>query len=364
MTSIEQFDFALPPELIAQHPVSPRDHSRMLVCRSEGNLGAFSAPFEFEGRRFFELDKILTSNDFLIFNDAKVLPVRLLGRRLLENGTEGGQAELVLLKRQSLSEWTCLMKITAPARPGLKLVFAQGLVAEVLSSSEERSRDGGAVRVRFSTQELELWLNDNGHVPLPPYISRPDSEQDRNVYQTVYAANQGSAAAPTAGFHFTEELMQRLRDKGVGMGFLTLHVGLGTFKPMKAGAIEDHQMHTETFEVSEAFCENFLAAKRAGKRIVAVGTTSVRALESWHLQLGKDLRSGVFETAAYITPGYRFGLVQDLITNFHLPKSTLIIMISAAMGRENALNAYDLAIREKYRFFSYGDSMFIRGVLP
>jgi S-adenosylmethionine:tRNA ribosyltransferase-isomerase len=379
MTLTSQFDFDLPTDLIAQKPVSPRDSSRLLLCASQGRLGDWKKAFEMAHHRFSAITDFLGPNDFLVFNDAKVLPVRLLGTRVLEDGKKGGEVEAVLLRRHSDLEWNAILHLSAKVKPGLRFLFEPGLIAEVLSTHEERLANHGEVRLRILAESLsaevnasmgeafETWLQKYGHVPLPPYIERQADQADRTVYQTLYAQKTGSAAAPTAGFHFTENVFSKLKEKGVQTGYLTLHVGLGTFRPIKSDHIEEHQMHKETFEISPPFAEAFTKAKVEGKRIVAVGTTAVRALESWAQQgqaspgTAGIFKPGIFETQAYITPGYQFKAVDDLITNFHLPRSTLLVLVSAAMGANNAQSAYKAAVSEKYRFFSYGDAMFIRG---
>lgn len=372
--STSQFDFELPEELIAQKPVEPRDSSKLLVCESQGRLGDFNAPFSYTHRHFRDLSDYLGANDWLVTNDAKVLPVRLLGARLLDDGKQGGAVEALLLKKLDEREWRAIMHLSAKVKPGLKVLFEPGLVAEVLSTHEERLASEGEVRLKFGGFSLErialeTWLERHGHVPLPPYISRADAPVDKKTYQTVYAAKSGSAAAPTAGFHFTDELLARLDAKGVTRAAVTLHVGIGTFRPIKADSIDQHVMHEETYEISLEFARQYAANKAAGKRLVAVGTTVVRTLESWMkaceekgVKPGDEGSAGVFTTRAYITPGYKFLAVDDLITNFHLPRSSLLVLVAGAMGLDNAKAAYAEAVSQRYRFFSYGDSMFIRGV--
>lgn len=372
MTLTSEFDFTLPPELIAQEPVSPRDASKLLVCHAQGRLGSFSGEFSFSHSRFSDLADFLGPNDFLVLNNAKVLPVRLLGARLLDDGSRGGAVEAVLTGQYSDSEWTAILHLSARAKPGLRLFFEPGLEAEVLSTHEQRLAAQGEVRLRFFSNEqpltrqaLESWLEAHGNVPLPPYIEREQKQADRVVYQTVYAQKTGSAAAPTAGFHFTPEVFAKLATKGVQCAHLTLHVGLGTFRPIKADHIEDHPMHKEKFEITEDFARAYAKAKQEGKRVVTVGTTALRALESWVSAAGDaEPMPGLFETQAYFKPGYAFKAADDLITNFHLPKSTLLVLVSAAMGTQNAREAYRQAIEARYRFFSYGDAMFIRGLIP
>ncbi|MBI3543043.1 MAG: tRNA preQ1(34) S-adenosylmethionine ribosyltransferase-isomerase QueA, partial [Deltaproteobacteria bacterium] len=277
--------------------------------------------------------------------------------------------------------------MSARVKPGLRVVFEPGVVAELVSTHEERLATEGEVRLKFgglaleraaspgneadAEKKFEHWLERHGHVPLPPYIARDDADADKKTYQTVYAARTGSAAAPTAGFHFTPELLARLEAAGVKRAHVTLHVGLGTFRPIKTEKIEDHVMHEETFEISPEFLAAFLEARAAGRRLVAVGTTVVRALESWAAQCeargiepGAPGSAGVFSTRAFIYPGFRFRVVDDLLTNFHLPRSSLLVLVAAALepaGVGVMREAYRVAVEAGYRFFSYGDAMFIRG---
>jgi S-adenosylmethionine:tRNA ribosyltransferase-isomerase len=367
----ELFDFALNPERIAQKPVEPRDSSKLLLCQAQGRLGEWQSGFEFSHKTFRDIEEVLGPNDLLITNNAKVLPIRMLGHR----AEGGGAVEALLLKRLTEKEWSGLMHLSAKIKPGLKVIFEPGVVAEVLSTHEERVANEGAVRLAFSglaleKKSLEEWLEKHGHVPLPPYIERTDLPADKKTYQTVYAQKTGSAAAPTAGFHFTDELLAKLDAKGVKRTSVTLNVGIGTFRPIKADEIEDHPMHEESFEISESFLKEFNSARAAGKRIVAVGTTVIRTLESWSaicegkgIELGSPDSLGTYSTRAYIKPGYRFRIVDDLITNFHLPRSTLLVLVAAAMGLDPMKQAYAQAIENEYRFFSYGDSMFIRGLI-
>ena len=370
MSEIDLYTFELPETRIAQRPVEPRDSSKLLVCQAPGRLGAFASPFSFTHRRFSDLSEFIGLDDWLVTNDAKVLPVRMLGRRMVEGG---GAVEALLLKKFSDQTWSAIMHLSAKIRPGLKILFEPGVVAEVLSTHEERLANEGEVRLRFSGISLEripfeTWLERHGHVPLPPYVERADSEQDKKTYQTVYASKVGSAAAPTAGFHFTSDLLARLEAKGVERSALTLHVGIGTFRPIKTASLAEHVMHEETFEISSEFAAKFRAQRLAGKRVVAVGTTVVRALESWMLiceergiEPGSGESAGVFTTRIFIRPGFVFKAVDDLITNFHLPRSSLLVLVAGAMGLEPMQAAYAQALAGDYRFFSYGDAMFIRG---
>jgi S-adenosylmethionine:tRNA ribosyltransferase-isomerase len=366
---IEDFDFELPPERIAQKPLASRDSSKLLLCAGAGRLGELSSSLEISHRVFRDLPDLLDDRWWMVTNDAKVLPVRILGHR--EGG--GGAVEALLLRRLADGEWNALLHMSARARPGLKIVFEPGVIAEVLSTHEERVASEGEVRLRFGglaleRNSIESWLERHGHVPLPPYIERADTAEDKKTYQTVYAARTGSAAAPTAGFHFTPEVLRRLEDKGVKRESITLHVGLGTFRPIKAERIEEHKMHEESFEISPAFAEAFRAARAKGKRLLAIGTTVVRALESWAIECekrgispGDPASAGVFSTRLFITPRYKFRAVDDLVTNFHLPRSSLLVLVGAAMGIEGMQRAYRAAVDGGYRFFSYGDAMLIIG---
>ena len=372
------FDYLLPPNRIAQAPIQPRDASKLLVCQVKGRLGAWESGFSYSHKHFSDISEILGSQDFVVVNDSKVLPVRLLGQRQIRDRSVTqpvGHVEVLLLKRLSAEldlapgaeTWEALVHLAAKIKPGLTFLFEPGLVGEVVSTHEERIESGGIVRLKFSGVALERmgmqkWLERHGHVPLPPYIEREDTGADKDLYQTVYASHFGSAAAPTAGFHFTDKLLEKLKNKGVEIATVTLHVGLGTFRPIKVDNIDDHQMHEETFKITDEFACRFDAAKRDGKRIVAVGTTVVRTLESWAEHgSGPERRPGTFATSKFIKPGYTFNAVDDLITNFHLPRSTLLVLIGAAMGIEPMREAYQQAIAGGYRFFSYGDAMMIRG---
>lgn len=357
----QDFDFFLPHTLIAQAPVSPRDQSKLLICKSKGTLSRFTQDFIFSDHTFFEIENELNSNDLLIVNEAKVLPVRLLGSR----ADTGGAVELLITRFITTEKVSAILHLSSKVKIGMKLTFEPGLTATLLTSHEERLARNGEVEVEFSGAEfdrlgLEKWLESHGHVPLPPYIERADEGEDKKNYQTVYASKTGSAAAPTAGFHFTDELLKRLHAKGVEFGKLHLNIGIGTFRPIKTENIDEHPMHEEIYTIDEMLAQQIQNAHKAGKRIVAVGTTSVRALESWAHE--QNCKLGTFTTKIYIKPGFKFKIVQDLITNFHLPKSTLLVLIAAAIGIDWQKKAYDHAIKNNYRFFSYGDSMFIRGI--
>lgn len=337
---LSDFDYYLPPELIAQEPVEPRDQSRLLVLhRDTGCL---------EHYKFIDLVKFLKPGDVLVSNNTKVIPARLFG--LKEN--TGANIEVVLLKRLGNRRWECLVKPGKRIKVGTKIIFGQGeLVAEAIDVTSTGERI-----LKFSYEGVfEEVLERLGKIPLPPYITRELAEPGR--YQTVYARNPGSAAAPTAGLHFTDRLLKQLEDKGIQWIEILLHVGLGTFRPVKSEDITRHKMHEEYFEIPEKSAEELNKALEAGQRIISVGTTSTRALES-AFQAGK-IKAGAGTTGIFIYPGYEFKVISGLITNFHLPKSTLLMLVSALAGRENILKAYQEAVKERYRFFSFGDAMLI-----
>ncbi len=325
------FDYDLPAESIAQEAV-PRGESRLLVLDRTGPD---------RHARIRDLPKLLRPGDLLVLNDTRVIPARLYGR-----SAGGGRMEVLLVERMGEREWDALVKPGKRARPGARIDFDEGLAAEVAGKGEDR------YRLRFS-EPVEPHLERLGHIPLPPYIHRPDTFEDRERYQTVYAKTPGAIAAPTAGLHFTEDLLREIEEAGAGIARVTLHVGIGTFKPVSAERIEEHRMDRERYEISEAAAE----AIRAAERVVAVGTTVVRTLESAAVGTG-EVRTGSGSTELFITPGYRFQVVDALLTNFHLPRSTLLMLVSAFAGRERVLAAYEEAVREGYRFYSYGDAMF------
>lgn len=343
---IDEFDYELPPELIAQEPLLDRSGSRLMVLdRGSGDVSH---------RMFRELPELLQPGDLLVVNDSRVIPARLLGHR-----ETGGQVEVLILRPEGAGLWRALAKpvrrlkigepIIIPARPGTGAPDATIVLREKLGE--------GQVVVEIG-DELNAHLEGYGHVPLPPYITHHLDDEER--YQTVYADQKGSAAAPTAGLHFTEEVFGQLRERGVDVAEVTLHVGLDTFRPVSEEYAEDHEIHSEWCSVPPETWEKIVRTKERGGRVVAVGTTSARTLES----LGQRVTSGQpgpFDafTSIYITPGYEWTMVDVLLTNFHLPKSTLLLMISALAGRENVLAAYREAIRERYRFFSFGDAMLI-----
>jgi S-adenosylmethionine:tRNA ribosyltransferase-isomerase len=338
---VADFDYDLPEELIAQTPLEKRDESRLLVYhRCSKRL---------EHRVFRDIIEYLVPGDCLVINDTKVLPARLLGHR----EDTGGRMEFVLLSREQDDTWRVLVKPGKRARIGTRFVFGNGLLqAEVLSVTEE----GGRIVRFFFDGIFEEVLDKAGTMPLPPYIH--EELKDQNRYQTVYAMYKGSAAAPTAGLHFTPELLHQLKETGVQIARVTLHVGLGTFRPVKSEMIQDHVMHKEVYDVSQDAADRINEAKRQGSRIVAVGTTSLRTLESIADDKG-FVKPGKGETGIFIYPGYQFRVVDALITNFHLPKSTLLMLVSALAGRDQILQAYQEAIHHRYRFFSFGDAMFI-----
>ena len=335
------FDFYLPEELIAQTPLEKRDSSRLLVL--DKNTG------EIEHHHFYELPEFLNEGDCLVLNNSRVLPARLIGTR-----STGGAVELVLLRDLGEGRWECLSRPGRKTKPGTELVFGGGELTAVV----EKVVEGGNRVVRFNYQGIFLEVLESlGKMPLPPYIK--EELQDPERYQTVYSRELGSAAAPTAGLHFTEELLEKISAKGVKVCYVTLHVGLGTFRPVKEDEIEDHEMHSEFCIIPEDTARVVSETKKNGGRVVAVGTTSCRTIESFAKEDG-TLESCSGWTDIFIYPGYRFKCLDALITNFHLPESTLIMLVSALAGREHILNAYKTAVEERYRFFSFGDAMFIR----
>ena len=333
--------FDLPQELIAQDPLEDRSSSRLLVM--DRNTG------EVTHGTFRDILRYLHPGDALILNDTKVIPARLLGER---EGT-GASIEILLLKRMEKDVWECLVRPGKKLRPGARAVFGDGsLKAEILEVVE-----GGNRLVRFEFEGIfEEVLDRLGEMPLPPYITH--KLKDRGRYQTVYARYEGSAAAPTAGLHFTPELLDEVRALGVQTGFVTLHVGLGTFRPVKVDDVEQHTMHTEWYNVPEETADLINRTHQAGGRVICVGTTSCRTVESAADENG-IVHAGSDDTSIFIYPGYHFKTMDGLITNFHLPESTLIMLVSAFAGREHVLKAYEEAVRERYRFFSFGDAMFI-----
>ncbi|HEY4389715.1 MAG TPA: tRNA preQ1(34) S-adenosylmethionine ribosyltransferase-isomerase QueA [Paenibacillus sp.] len=339
---INMYDFELPEELIAQTPLAERSSSRLLTLNKRSG--------SIEHHHFSEIIEYLQPGDTLVLNDTRVLPARLFG---VKEDT-GAKAEVLLLKNLGNDSWEALVKPGKKLKTGSVIVFSDELKAVIESEGEM----GGRV-LRFSYQGIFNEILDRlGQMPLPPYIKERLDDQER--YQTVYSKHEGSAAAPTAGLHFTEELLEQIRNKGVDVGFVTLHVGLGTFRPVSVDRIEDHVMHEEYYVLPQETADLLNATKQRGGRVVAVGTTSARTLETVAQKCGDGpiVKSSGW-TGIFIYPGYTYKLVDALITNFHLPKSTLVMLVSALAGRENILNAYREAIEQKYRFFSFGDAMFI-----
>ncbi|MBQ3111597.1 MAG: tRNA preQ1(34) S-adenosylmethionine ribosyltransferase-isomerase QueA [Firmicutes bacterium] len=338
---VADFDYNLPEELIAQEPVYPRDSSRLLVLDKVSGAVRHSA--------FRRLEEELRPGDTLVINDTKVLPARIFAHK-----ETGAQVELLLLKQVGLNSWQTMVRPGRKALPGTKLLFdTPDMTATITDTDEEGTR---IVEFHHSGDFYAL-LEKLGEMPLPPYIKKHLDDQGR--YQPVYARERGSAAAPTAGLHFTEEMLEHLQqDCGVNVVKIMLHVGLGTFRPVKADTVEDHHMHAEFYRVTQEAADAINAARAKGGRIIAVGTTSVRTLESVAEENG-HIPATEGWTQKYIYPGYKFKAIDGMITNFHLPKSTLIMLVSALAGRENVLNAYEEAIRERYRFFSFGDAMLI-----
>lgn len=335
------FYFDLPQELIAQDPLEDRSASRLLMLNKMTG--------ETKHLVFHEIIDYLNPGDCLVLNDTKVIPARLMGIR----EDTGASVEVLLLKRRENDIWETLVKPGKKARPGMKLVFGNGLLhAEVLEVVEEGNR---LIRFRYEGIFEEV-LDALGEMPLPPYITH--KLQDRNRYQTVYAKYEGSAAAPTAGLHFTKQLLDAIEKKGVEIAYVTLHVGLGTFRPVKTENILEHKMHSEYYQITKEAAEKINRVKKRGNRVICVGTTSCRTIESAADDDGK-LQEGCGDTNIFIYPGYQFKVLDALITNFHLPESTLIMLVSALAGRGAVLSAYEEAVREKYRFFSFGDAMFI-----
>lgn len=338
-----EFDFYLPKELIAQEPREPRDAARLLCLHRDSDA--------MEHRVFHDLPDLLEPGDLLVVNNSKVLPARLIGHK----DPTGAVCEILLLRQVKGDVWECLAKPGKRLKTGARVVFGDGtLSAEILETSGE---DGNKlVRFTYDTQTLYEKLDEFGRMPLPPYIQK--QLEDQSQYQTVYAKELGSAAAPTAGLHFTPELMQTLREKGIRFAELTLHVGLGTFRPVKEDDILDHKMHSEWYCIDEETAALIRETKRAGKRVIAVGTTSCRTLEAVATKYG-EIRACSGDTDIFIYPGYQFKAIDGLITNFHLPESTLIMLVSAFYGYEKTMHAYETAVKEKYRFFSFGDAMIL-----
>ncbi len=339
--TVDEFDYYLPEELIAQTPLEQRDHSRLLVLNRNNG--------EINHKHFYDIVDLLNPGDLLVVNDSKVIPARIFGNRA---GT-GGLVEVLMLKALEENVWEVLVKPGKKARPGQVLEFQEGMAGTVLEILEDGKR-----KIKFEHQASTIYevLDRIGKMPLPPYITEQLKDQGR--YQTVYARELGSAAAPTAGLHFTDELLERVREKGVRVAPVTLHVGLGTFRPVKEKEITNHIMHREYFSIPDDTIRLIRETKAAGGRVISVGTTATRTLESgFDEQLNCVEKSG--ETGIFIYPGYQFKVIDALITNFHLPKSTLMMLVSALAGKDKIMDAYQEAVAEKYRFFSFGDAMFI-----
>ena len=339
---VSDFYFELPEELIAQYPLEKRDSSRLMVLDKKTG--------EIEHRKFHDILEYLNEGDTLVLNNTRVLPARLIG----EKEETGGKIEFLLLKRIEGDKWECLAKPGRKAKVGTVFTFGEGKLKAIV---REIGEEGNRI-IEFKYDGIiEQVLDELGQMPLPPYIH--EKLEDKERYQTVYSKEKGSAAAPTAGLHFTEDLLKEIKDKGVNIAYLTLHVGLGTFRPVKVDDVNNHVMHSEYYHLDKENAELINKTKEAGKRVIAVGTTSSRTLETIGDENGR-VREQSGWTDIFIYPGYKFKIVDNLITNFHLPESTLIMLVSALAGQDNIMNAYNTAVKEKYRFFSFGDSMFIK----
>jgi len=338
---VKDFDFYLPEELIAQHPLEKRDASRLMVLNKETG--------EITHRTFHDVVEYLNKGDTLVLNNTRVMPARLIG----EKENTGGKIEFLLLKRIEGDKWECLAKPGKSAKEGRRFTFGDGkLKAEVIDVLENGNRI-----VEFYYEGIfEEVLDSLGEMPLPPYIH--EKLDDRERYQTVYSKENGSAAAPTAGLHFTQELLGQIKEKGINIVYLTLHVGLGTFRPVKVNNIEEHEMHSEFYILSKESADIINETKKRGNKVISVGTTSTRTLETIGDENGFVKEQSGW-TNIFIYPGYKFKVVDKLITNFHLPESTLIMLVSTLAGKENTMKAYEEAVKERYRFFSFGDAMFI-----
>ena len=344
---LKEFDFNLPEELIAQHPSGIRGQDKlMLLNRKTG---------ETEHHNMSDLPDLILPGTLMIFNNSKVRRARCYGIK----ETTGREQEFMFLNQldSTGNTWNTMIKDAKKQKPGMRNTFPDGTTGTIIEREENTGTEFRALR--FESPVTEEWFEKNGHIPLPPYIKREDTEEDSERYQNIYAKETGSAACPTAGLHFTEEMLSRLSEKGIERDFVTLHVGLGTFLPVREEKIEDHKMHEEAFTVSEATAEKINQAKKEGRPVLAVGTTSVRTLESACDENG-IVKAGTSSTHIFMYPGYRFKVIDQMFTNFHTPESTLIMLVSAFAGREHILNAYRTAVENRYRFFSYGDAMFIR----
>lgn len=335
---VSDFDFPLPLELIAQYPLHDRTASRLLCLdKSSG---------EIKHHEFKSLNHFLNAGDLLVFNDTQVIPARLHGYK-----ETGGKVELLVERIIDQKKILAHIKASSAPKPTSQIIFSSTILAEVVG----RQDDLFIVNFLDDRTVLQI-LNEIGRVPLPPYITREPTQADQSRYQTVYAKNKGAVAAPTAGLHFDEVLLQQLKQQGLEFAFVTLHVGAGTFQPIRVEQLENHVMHAEFMEINSDVCEKIKTVKARGNKVIAVGTTSVRCLET----IGKNLNPYLGDTSLFIHPGFQFDIVDAMITNFHLPRSTLLMLVAAFAGYENVMRAYDIAIKEKYRFFSYGDGMLIR----
>ena len=339
--NVADFDYELPEELIAQKPCDRRGSRLLVVDRKTGTI---------KHEHFYDIEKYLRPDDCLVLNDSKVIPARLFGTKDIT----GAKIEFLLTKRIDGDIWETMVRPGKRLKPGDKVIFEDDFTAEILENGEDGTRI-----VRFDYEGIFMQrLEQIGAMPLPPYIERAAQTEDKERYQTVYAHEEGSVAAPTAGLHFTNELLEKIRAKGTRLAYITLHVGIGTFRPVKADRVEDHKMHFEEYEISRQAADTINDTKKAGGRIISVGTTSTRTCESAADENG-FVKAGSGSTDIFIYPGYEFKVIDSLITNFHLPKSTLMMLISALYDREKILKIYEEAVRERYRFFSYGDAMFI-----
>ncbi len=336
MYKLSDYDYNLPKELIAKYPVEPRDSCRLMVLNRKDK--------SIKHTIFRNIGDYLEKGDLLVLNDTKVIPARLIGRK-----ETGSKIEIFLLRELGENVWEALGKNIKRLKLGQKVIFGNDFYCELL----EKSKDG-KIKVKLFADNVKEAINKYGHIPLPPYISREDEEKDRQLYQTVFARKEGAVASPTAGLHFTEELLNQLKEKGINITYITLHVGLGTFKPIKVEDITKHKMHEEYYSIPDESLNLIKETKEKNKRVIAVGTTVVRALESYGKTGKKEGYSDI-----YIYPPFQFKIIDALITNFHLPKSTLLLLVSAFAGRDFIMRAYKEAVKNKYRFFSYGDAMFI-----
>ncbi|WP_223669109.1 tRNA preQ1(34) S-adenosylmethionine ribosyltransferase-isomerase QueA [Kangiella shandongensis] len=336
---LRDFHFELPDELIARYPTEQRTASRLL--RLDGENG------DIQHNKFFQLVDFLQPDDLLVFNNTRVLPARLFGKK-----ASGGQVEILIERVESDNEAIAHVRANRSPKPGTRLVLEEGTELEVIS------KDGALYQLKLLSGDWHSVMQAVGHMPLPPYIDREDELSDKERYQTVYSEVEGAVAAPTAGLHFDDDLLAKIADKGVDTAFVTLHVGAGTFSPVRVDNILEHKMHSEWYEVGQEVCDKVKATRDSGGRVIAVGTTSVRCLESASSQ-DEGIQPGSGETDIFIYPGYQFQSVDALITNFHLPESTLMMLVSAFASKKHIFDAYAAAVKEQYRFFSYGDSMFI-----